>query len=132
MCLAHTAYSPHGATGSCGHESRCVCTVCFQQFNRSYQLFLMSRNTLKQTVGSGAAAALSAATGSATPGQGSPSSRTGGDGGGANSSGTSKSKSKLLWERAATKLSAVSRLRKGVEGHANQGSEPAPMQRTGN
>lgn len=136
VCLAHTAYSPHGATGSCGHESRCVCTVCFQQFNRSYQLFLMSRNTLKQTGASGAAASLAAATGSATPGKGSPSGRTGGEGGGAISSGPSKSKSKMLWERAATKLSAVSRFRKGVEGHAgeragSQGSEHVSAPRAG-
>ncbi|GFR50893.1 hypothetical protein Agub_g13128, partial [Astrephomene gubernaculifera] len=110
VCGAHTAYSPHGATGSCGHESRCVCSICFTHFNPAYQHFLRQRNTLQPpqapkqggvTAGAGAgceAAALSRA-GTAAGQQLDP-------------TGADKSAAKLLWERAATKLKAVTRFRK--------------------
>eukprot|EP00775_Hariotina_reticulata_P002874 gene2874-3165_t len=46
FCIQHTAYSPHGSTGSCGAESRCVCITCFYDFTPEYRMFLSSRNTL--------------------------------------------------------------------------------------
>lgn len=46
FCLQHTAYSTHGASGSCGAESRCVCVDCFQDLTPEYRMFLTTRNTL--------------------------------------------------------------------------------------
>eukprot|EP00879_Flechtneria_rotunda_P009631 GHRR01010078.1.p1 GENE.GHRR01010078.1~~GHRR01010078.1.p1 ORF type:complete len:936 (+),score=396.96 GHRR01010078.1:623-3430(+) len=46
FCINHTAYSPHGASGSCGAESQCVCAGCFYEFTPEYRIFLSSRNTL--------------------------------------------------------------------------------------
>jgi hypothetical protein len=46
VCLAHTAYSTHGASGPCGVQSRCVCVTCFAQFTPEYQMLLAARNTL--------------------------------------------------------------------------------------
>ena len=46
FCLSHTAYSPHGASGACGVQSRCVCFECYLEFTPEYQALLESRNTL--------------------------------------------------------------------------------------
>ncbi|KAG2492414.1 hypothetical protein HYH03_009357 [Edaphochlamys debaryana] len=135
VCGAHTAYSPHGATGSCGHESRCVCVLCFQAFNPSYQAFLRSRNTLPQPAPtpSPAQTALAGSSTAAAGVAGSPAGPSAASPGGAavtgqGGAGASPSASKFLWARAATKLKAVTRLRKGGEewhgGHAGQ----APME----
>ncbi|KAF6258431.1 hypothetical protein COO60DRAFT_1120138 [Scenedesmus sp. NREL 46B-D3] len=51
-CLAHTAYSPHGPSGACGAESRCVCCSCFFDFTPEYRMFLASRNTIQPGGGS--------------------------------------------------------------------------------
>ncbi|KXZ44899.1 hypothetical protein GPECTOR_61g852 [Gonium pectorale] len=140
VCGAHTAYSPHGATGSCGHESRCVCVVCFTHFNPAYQRFLRQRNTLKPAAsgpgpGPSASAGTSAPASSATAGalaDGTPLPRPG--------SGTQlqaleasggKSASKLLWERAATKLFAITRFRtKGGKAGGTASSRGTPSMAT--
>jgi hypothetical protein len=46
FCAQHTAYSPHGASGACGVQSRCLCLQCFGEYTPEYQAFLASRNTL--------------------------------------------------------------------------------------
>lgn len=45
--MAHTAYSPHGPSGGCGAESRCVCVDCFGDFTQQHRALLTSRNTLR-------------------------------------------------------------------------------------
>jgi hypothetical protein len=59
VCLAHTAFSPHGATGDCGHDSRCVCGPCFADFAPEYRAFLAARNTLPPAAGGGGGASAS-------------------------------------------------------------------------
>jgi hypothetical protein len=44
--MQHTAYSPHGHSGTCGVQSRCLCIDCFYEYTPEYQAFLASRNTL--------------------------------------------------------------------------------------
>jgi hypothetical protein len=44
--MQHTAYSPHGTSGTCGVQSRCLCIDCFYEYTPEYQAFLASRNTL--------------------------------------------------------------------------------------
>ncbi|EFJ40185.1 hypothetical protein VOLCADRAFT_120035, partial [Volvox carteri f. nagariensis] len=103
VCGQHTAYSPHGPTGSCDHVSRCVCTSCFTHFNPAYQLFLLKHNKLQPGSGVGPQEAAAAAGAGAAAGsrRGSASGSTGAG------NGEDKSAAKLLWERAATKLKAL-------------------------
>lgn len=114
FCLEHTAYSPHGPTGSCGHESRCVCTNCIGSFNPEYRAFLAQRNTLHPRPHPQGRASIPGAGGAPAA-----------DGAGAGASSSNEpqeaaeqqqghANSKLLWARAVVKLKAVGRFKKGA------------------
>lgn len=71
FCAQHTAYSPHGSSGTCGVQSRCLCIDCFYEYTPEYQAFLASRNTLtgkRSRSGPPAAAAAMAAGSSSSTG----------------------------------------------------------------
>ena len=79
--MQHTAYSPHGTSGTCGVQSRCLCIDCFYEYTPEYQAFLASRNTLvgkRSRSGPPAAAAAAAAFGGPWEGEASMRGRDGG------------------------------------------------------
>lgn len=79
FCLQHTVYSPHGASGTCGVQSRCLCIDCFYEYTPEYQAFLASRNTLTgKRSRSGPPGAAGIAGSSNGPGSSSSSMTTGG------------------------------------------------------
>ena len=65
FCLAHTRISPHGPTGSCGLESKCLCAACFEELTPAQQVQYQRINRLvSSTNGGGSNGSLLQASGS--------------------------------------------------------------------
>lgn len=46
VCAAHTGASPHGASGDCGVESKCVCVGCLAEMDEGRRGEVLKRNRL--------------------------------------------------------------------------------------